>query len=228
MSVPHSFARLAATVAAAVLSAGVWAGSAAADTPDPAAAIARAERAATSVDALTSYDQAVEALRRLGVQPFLWPSVSPNCGATPAVAGAVPGPWPQNVLAVPGLDLAGVKAGQTLFAFVPMGLAPDGPDTSGMQVAWFNTATGRGGMAPMGPLSGLVDILVPPQIPEPARGMAESVVHDFLARMLPAGGVRVVPVDTGSGTVLSLMFGTVRDGAQTCFFLPTVGITTVP
>ena len=42
------------------------------------------------------------------------------------------------------------------------------------------------------------------------------------------GGARVAPVDTGSGTVLAAVFGTVTNGETSCFFLPTVGIVDVP
>ncbi|MCM6773350.1 hypothetical protein NDR87_07690 [Nocardia sp. CDC159] len=236
MAVTLSLVRLAAVVAGAAVLTGAWTGPTAAAEPDPAAAIARADRASVSPDVFADYDDSMQRLQRLGLQPFLWPSISPMCsdfdpdygGIAPAVAGAIPGPWPKHTIAIPGLELSGVKAGQTLFAFVPFGLWPDGPDTSGMQLAWLNVSTGKSGFVPMGPLSDLVRVLVPPEVPASARPLAELIVRNLITRMLPFGGVRVAPVDTGSGTVLAVMFGTVRNGVKTCFFLPTVGIVSVP
>ncbi|WP_280382180.1 hypothetical protein [Nocardia wallacei] len=169
----------------------------------------------------------------MGVQPFLYPSASALChdgttlGLVPALAGALPGPWPKTTVSMPGLDLSAVKKGQTMFAFVPYGLGPDGTDTSGMQVAWLNTSTGRGGFAAMNPLSQVVRAMVPPEVPAEIRPLAEQAVQNFFAAALPAGGVRAVPVNTGSGTVLAAVFGSVRNGNHTCFFLPTVGIVPV-
>ncbi len=167
------------------------------------------------------------------MQPFLYPSASALChdgttlGLVPALAGALPGPWPKTTVSMPGLDLSAVKKGQTMFAFVPYGLGPDGTDTSGMQVAWLNTSTGRGGFAAMNPLSQVVRAMVPPEVPAEIRPLAEQAVQNFFAAALPAGGVRAVPVNTGSGTVLAAVFGSVRNGNHTCFFLPTVGIVPV-
>ncbi|WP_405498099.1 hypothetical protein [Nocardia sp. NBC_00511] len=190
--------------------------------------------AAGPADWFSAYGQTIDGLQALGVQPFLFPSAAPFClngttlGLAPAVAGTVPGPWPRYAVSIPGLDLSAVKAGQAMFAFVPYGLGPDGADTTGMQVAWVNLTTGRGGMAPMGSISQVLNSMIPPQVPTELRPMVERAVHDYFAAALPLGGVRAVPVDTGSGTVLAAMFGTVRNGANTCLFLPTVGVTPVP
>ncbi|MGW4356981.1 hypothetical protein ACWELJ_33360 [Nocardia sp. NPDC004582] len=197
----------------------------------------RSDAAAPSpgpTDWLSAYGKAVEGLQTLGIKPFLYPTAAPFClggttlGLAPAMAGSIPGPWPHYAISIPGLDLSAVKAGQTMFAFVPYGIAPDGADTSGMQVAWFNTSTGRGGLAPMGPLNQVLNAMIPPQVPNELRPMVEQAVHDYFTAALPVGGVRAVPVDTGSGTVLAAMFGTVRNGSTTCFFLPTIGMTPVP
>ncbi|MTE14021.1 hypothetical protein [Nocardia aurantiaca] len=195
--------------------------------------VSRSDTAGPS-DWLSAYDQAINGLRALGIQPFLYPTAAPFClggttlGLAPAVAGAIPGPWPTYVASVPGLDLSAVKAGQTMFAFVPYGIAADGADTSGMQVAWFNLSTGLGGLVPMGPLSEVLNAMIPSQVPAELRPMVEQAVRDYFTAALPTGGVRAVPVTTGSGTVLAAMFGTVRNGATTCFFLPTIGVTPVP
>ncbi|NEW41703.1 hypothetical protein GV793_22685 [Nocardia cyriacigeorgica] len=206
--------------------------------PDPAPAAAvdlpGTVRTATPGDLLGAYQSAVEALRALGVEPFLYPTAAAFChdtnalGLVPAVAGAVPGPWPTMPFTVPGVDLSAVKAGQTMFAFVPYGITEDGTNTTGMQVAWLNISNGRGGSAVMGPMAEVVTGMIPPQIPVELRPTVERIISDFFLAALPAGGVRAVPVDTGSGTVLAAVFGTVQNGDRSCFFLPTVGITEVP
>ncbi|WP_067717400.1 hypothetical protein [Nocardia yamanashiensis] len=198
------------------------------------AAINRANQAAAPSDWFSAYGQTLDGLQALGVEPFLYPTASPFClggtvlGLAPAVAGAIPGPWPRYAVSIPGLDLSAVKAGQTMYAFVPYGLNADGADTSGMQVIWLNLTTGRGGAAPMGSLAQVVSGMIPPQVPSELRPVVEQAVSDFFTSALPRGGVRAVPVDTGSGTVLATMFGVVRNGQSSCFFFPTVGITPVP
>ncbi|WP_234390803.1 hypothetical protein [Nocardia suismassiliense] len=202
----------------------------------PATAADRPAQTGTSTlsDLFGVYNTAVEGLRAAGMQPFLYPTASAYClngtslGLAPAVAAAVPGPWPKTTLAIPGLDLTAVKSGQTMFTFVPYGLGQDGPDTTGMQVAWLNLTSGRGGMASMGPLSSVFGAMIPAEVPAALRPMAERAIQDFFFAALPMGGVRAVPVDTGQGTVLAAVFGTVENGGKSCFFLPTVGITEVP
>ncbi|WP_433663455.1 hypothetical protein ACQPW1_15790 [Nocardia sp. CA-128927] len=180
------------------------------------------------------YNTAIDGLRAFGMQPFLYPTAAAFClngtslGLAPAVAGAVPGPWPKTSITIPGLDLAAVKSGQTMFTFVPYGLGQDGPDTTGMQVAWMNVTSGRGGLASMGPLSTVFRAMIPAEVPAALRPMAERAIQNFFVAALPMGGVRAVPVDTGQGTVLAAVFGTVENGGKSCFFLPTVGITEVP
>lgn len=131
MAVVTSFVRLSAalTVTGALTFAGAV--TAAAAPPDPAAAITAAgQNQAAASDLLGAYQSAVDGLKQLGIQPFLWPSAAAFCqdgstlGLVPALAGAVPGPWPNLAVPVPGLDLSAVKAGQTMFAFVPYGLGP--------------------------------------------------------------------------------------------------------
>ena len=68
---------------------------------------------------------------------------------------------------------------------------------------------------------------VPATVPPELRPVVEGAIVNFLAASVPFGGVRAVPVDTGKGTVLAAVFGTVKNGASTCFFFPTVGITEV-
>ena len=239
MAVLRNLVRVAGAVgvSAALACTGFTAASAA--TPGPSAAAAASavttawHRAIAQTDALTAYQQAIEGLRQFGMDPFLSPSASAFCadgstlGLVPAIAGAVPGPWPKTTVSAPGVDLSAVKAGHTMFAFVPYGLGPDSPDTSGMQVAWFNAGTGRSGVSPMGSVAEVAKSMVPPQVAPAMRPLAQQAIENFLGTALPQGGVRAVPVDTGSGTVLAAVFGSVRNGNRTCLFLPTVGLTRV-
>ncbi|MGY4102128.1 hypothetical protein ACW2Q0_21630 [Nocardia sp. R16R-3T] len=203
---------------------------AAAPLPAPAASAPTAQ--AGPGDLFAAYRAVVEALRTIGVEPFLYPAVAPFCsdtgafGLVPAMAGAVPGPWPTTTVAVPGLDPTAVKAGQVMFTFVPYGLGPDGSNATSMNLAWVNLANGRSGITAMGPISDVVRTMVPAEIPTAIRPLAERAIQDLFAAF-PVGGVRAVPVDTGSGTVLAAVFGTVDNGGKSCFFLPTVGLTSV-
>ncbi|MGC4960278.1 hypothetical protein [Gordonia sp. DT101] len=156
-------------------------------------------------------------LHNLGIQP-LSPSVAPFCtdptadnplGLVTAGAGAVAGPWPlaQEPLAplqqlfgitLPKLNL--VDNGQTAYAFVPSTTA--GGTSGAMQVAWFNTSTLQGGFADLKPISDAP-----------------------ILKALPVlSGVRLAPVETGKGTVLSAVYGTAQNGNRTCYFLPAVGV----
>ncbi|WP_330234059.1 hypothetical protein OHA40_05605 [Nocardia sp. NBC_00508] len=222
-----------ATSSVALALAGPGAALAAPDTPAPAFPDRTTQTVAPG-DLLGVYHSALNALRTLGIEPFLYPAAAALCvdnttlGMAPAVAGSIPGPWPKNTVQIPGLDLSAVKSGQAMFTFVPYGLGPDGPNTAGMHVAWVNLSTGRSGTAGMGPLSEVARGMIPAAVPPELRPAAEQAIQDFLFASLPMGGVRAVPVDTGRGTVLAAVFGTVQNGARSCHFLPTVGIATVP
>ncbi|MGN2640366.1 hypothetical protein ACTD5D_30215 [Nocardia takedensis] len=185
-------------------------------------------------DLLGAYESNLNALKQFGMDPFLYPTAAAFCndsatmGLVPAVAGAVPGPWPKTTVAVPGLDLTAVDAGQTMFTFVPYGISPDKSSASGMRVVWLNLSTGRSGTASLGPIGDVVSAMVPTQVPAELRPAAEKAIRDFFLASVPLGGIRAVPVDTGKGTVLAAVFGSVQNGARSCYFLPTVGVTSVP
>ncbi|WP_433598616.1 hypothetical protein ACQPXH_23225 [Nocardia sp. CA-135953] len=208
---------------------------AAGPAPIPAPGVPAATAPSTQAapgDLFAGYQAVVDALRTVGIDPFLYPAVAPLCSGTgslglvPAVAGAVTGPWPKTTVAIPGLDPTAVKAGQVMFTFVPYGLGPDGTNASGMNVAWVNLANGRSGITAMGSISDVVRTMVPAETPTEMRPLAERAIQDFFA-VFPVGGVRAVPVDTGSGTVLAAVFGTLNNNTTPCFFLPTIGLTTV-
>ncbi|WP_072805541.1 hypothetical protein [Rhodococcoides yunnanense] len=200
----------------------------------------------TDSNPLAALDAANEVLTSLGITPFFYPTASINCAAVPglpldiapAVAGAAGGPWPNVKLPalpapLPQLPaLNAVEKGETMFAFVPAGIVDDSANKSGMQVAWFNVNTLKGGFADMG---GATTTLVESIISNSGltgipADLARQALGNFVAG-LPAAGARLAPVETGSGTVLAAVFGNVTHntpaGEKSCFFFPTVGLVNV-
>ncbi len=214
--------------------------------PDPLAAIESTD-AALPTDILGLIETANEQLSGLGIEPFLWPTAAINCsqvpgtplGLVPAVAGAAPGPTtppigdltiPKSVLNPDGpTDLNAVKKGEVLYGFVPAGIVNDSGDKSGMNVAWFNVDTFKGGFVPMGSLTNAILAPIEAQIaklPEVIQVLANAAVAPLkiAVNALPQAGTRAAVVKTGSGTVLSLVLGSVTHSSGTCYFLPTLGI----
>ncbi len=155
-------------------------------------------------------------LKTLGINP-LTPSVAPLCtnptadnplGVVMAGSGATQGPWPMKSakpvapLNVPTakIDPEIVKDGQTAYAFLP---AKEGGTGGKMQVAWFNATTLRGGFSDVN---------------------AVGADNPLLSLLPGASNIRLAPVDTGKGTVLSAVFGTAQVGNKSCYFLPAVGV----
>ncbi|NIL74253.1 hypothetical protein [Rhodococcus sp. B10] len=199
----------------------------------------------TDSNPLAALDAANEILTKLGITPFFYPTASINCAAVPglpldiapAVAGAAGGPWPNiglpSIPLLPQLPaLNAVEKGETMFAFVPAGIVDDSGDKAGMQVAWFNVNTLKGGFADMGGATNtLVDsILANANLDPITTEIARGALTNFVAG-LPAAGARLAPVETGSGTVLAAVFGNVTHntptGEKSCFFFPTVGLVNV-
>ncbi|WLP90013.1 hypothetical protein [Gordonia sp. NB41Y] len=181
----------------------------------------------TTVSAATAAHPVAETdplalLKLAGIQTFT-PSVAPFCttptddnplGIVTAGAGAVAGPWPlQQDPTTPLNDLLGmiglkpvaplniVDDGETGYAFVPASATTGGK----MQVAWFNVNTFQGGAVDLEPLPG--------------------TENAALTRIFPAlGAIRLAPVKTGNGTILSAVYGTAQNGDRTCYFLPAIGV----
>lgn len=175
-----------------------------------------------ATDVATTLDP-LAALRAAGIQTFT-PSVAPFCaaptadnplGLVTAGAGAVAGPWPlktepttpiNSILQmIPGMTPLQpfnlVKEGETAYAFVPASATTGGK----IQVAWFNTTTLQGGFQDLQPLGG--------------------ADNKLLTTLFPAlGAIRLAPVKTGQGTILSAVYGTAQHGSTTCYFLPAVGV----
>lgn len=197
-----------------------------------------ATNAADPADVIAGIEAANKVLNQLGITPF-----TPTLGActdmtiTPAVGGAVPGPYTPGVgnLALGNLDLNAVQRGELLFGFVPVGVVNDSADKSGMQVAWFNINTMQGSIGdPMGGISDTILDAVQKRIaaalPAGADVAAQALVTGTLKPALnaiPQAGVRGALVDTDAGTVVAGMYGTVKKGDATCYYFPSLGIATV-
>ncbi|MFW0874034.1 hypothetical protein [Rhodococcoides corynebacterioides] len=192
---------------------------------------------------LALVDAANGLLQGFGLTPFFYPTAALNCsalpgvpfGVVPAVAGAAPGPYTPTIPGVgalptlPNVDTSIADPGETLYAFVPApgGIVNDAANKSGMQVAWFNVNTLKGGFADMGGLADVISSEVIDGLPPVIQGPARDLVQRNLAAF-PSAGVRLAPVATGSGTVLAAVFGQVTHDGKTCAFFPTVGLTQVP
>jgi hypothetical protein len=131
-------------------------------------------------------------------QDFMYPSISNGCLADGG-----------NVLA-PALSVAGPakipapgpKAGQTAYVFTAIGTpGPADVQKLPLNVTWVNLTTGK---------SGSVTLKPQPDIN-------------------PAGPTTLTAIaDTGSGSVMSTIFGQVTTKEKQCQFLPTIGSTVVP
>ncbi|GAA4677891.1 hypothetical protein [Gordonia humi] len=195
--------------------------------------------AASVIDGI---EAANKVLNQLGITPFT-PTVGlcTDFSLSLAAGGAVAGPYTPGVgdltVEVPlvgDIDLNAVKKGEVLYGFVPTGLINDSGDKSGMRVAWFNVNTFKGGLGePMGGVTDIILDAVNKRIAESdvlgLAAIAKPVIESTLTpalNLIPNNGVRAGLVDTGSGTVLSAIYGTVKKGDATCFFFPSLGIAT--
>lgn len=186
-----------------------------------------------AADVIDGISAANAVLTALGITPF-----TPTAGVctdftfTPAVGGAVPGPTTPLLgnLNLFGADANLIKKGEVLFGFVPVGVTNDSTDKSGMQVAWFNVNTFKGSLGdPMGGISDVIVDAAKKRIKELTTIDAPEPVVDAIktaVNKIPQAGVRGALVDTGAGTSLAAMYGTVKKGDATCFFFPSLGIVT--
>ena len=96
----------------------------------------------------------------------------------------------------------GPKAGQTAYVFTAIGTPGPAPEQKlPLNVTWVNLTTGKSGTATLKPN---------PDIN-------------------PDGPTTLVAItDTGSGSILSTIFGQVTTSDRQCTFLPTIGSTVVP
>jgi hypothetical protein len=131
-------------------------------------------------------------------QDFMYPSISSNCAAD---GGNVLAP----VLSVAGpakIPAPGPNAGQTAYVFTALGTpGPADVQKLPLNVTWVNLTTGKSGSATLKPQAD-----INPQGPT----------------------TLVATVDTGSGSVMSTIFGQVTTKDKQCQFMPTIGSTVVP
>jgi hypothetical protein len=131
-------------------------------------------------------------------QDFMYPSISNGCLADGGNVLA-------TALSVAGpakIPTPGPKAGQTAYVFTAIGTpGPADVQKLPLNVTWVNLTTGK---------SGSVTLKPQPDIN-------------------PAGPTTLTAIaDTGSGSVMSTIFGQVTTKDKQCQFLPTIGSTVVP
>jgi hypothetical protein len=131
-------------------------------------------------------------------QDFMYPSISNNCGTD---GGNVLAP----VLSVAGpakIPTPGPNAGQTAYVFTAVGTpGPADVQKLPLNVTWVNLTTGKSGSATLKPQPD-----INPQGPT----------------------TLTATVDTGSGSIMSTIFGQVTTKDKQCQFMPTIGSTVVP
>jgi hypothetical protein len=131
-------------------------------------------------------------------QDFIYPSISNNCGTD---GGTVMAP----VLSVAGpakIPAPGPSAGQTAYVFTAVGTpGPADVQKLPLNVTWVNLTTGKSGSATLKPQPD-----INPQGPT----------------------TLTATVDTGSGSIMSTIFGQVTTKDKQCQFMPTIGSTVVP
>ncbi len=131
-------------------------------------------------------------------QDFMYPSISNGCAADGGNVLA-------TALSVAGpakIPTPGPKAGQTAYVFTAIGTpGPADVQKLPLNVTWVNLTTGK---------SGSVTLRTQPDIN-------------------PAGPTTLTAIaDTGSGSVMSTIFGQVTTKDKQCQFMPTIGSTVVP
>jgi hypothetical protein len=131
-------------------------------------------------------------------QDFMYPSIGTNCLADGSSAIA-------TALSVAGpakIPLPGPGPGQTAYVFTAVGTpGPAEVQRLPLNVTWVNLTTGKSGTATLKPRSDIN-----------ADGPTTLTAI----------------VDTGSGSVMSTIFGQVTTKEKQCQFMPTIGSTVVP
>jgi hypothetical protein len=131
-------------------------------------------------------------------QDFMYPSIGSNCLADGSSALAA-------ALSVAGpatIPVPGPQAGQTAYVFTAVGTpGPAEVQKLPLNVTWVNLTTGKSGTVTLKPRTD-----INPDGPTTLTGIA----------------------DTGSGSIMSTIFGQVTTKEKQCQFLPTIGSTVVP
>ncbi|BBY25006.1 Rv1157c family protein [Mycobacterium stomatepiae] len=173
---------------------------AAAPAPAPGAAPAATPAAAPAAGGAPAPDAAAPGFGPGApiTQDFMYPSIGSNCLADGSNALAA-------ALSVAGpatIPLPGPKAGQTAYVFTAVGTpGPAEVQKLPLNVTWVNLTTGKSGTVTLQPRTD-----INPDGPTTLTGIA----------------------DTGSGSIMSTIFGQVTTKEKQCQFLPTIGSTVVP
>lgn len=171
--------------------------------PAPADAVPVAPEMAEAAAAATAPDAAPAANPGFGpdappTQDFMYPSIGQNCLADGGNVIA-------TALSVAGpatIPTPGPKPGQTAYVFTAIGTpGPAETQKLPLNVTWVNLTTGKSGSATLQPRSDI-----------------NSEGPTTLTAI----------VDTGSGSIMSTIFGQVSTKDHQCNFLPTIGSTVVP
>jgi hypothetical protein len=131
-------------------------------------------------------------------QDFMYPSIGTNCLADGSSSIA-------TALSVAGpakIPAPGPGPGQTAYVFTAVGTpGPADVQKLPLNVTWVNLTTGKSGTAALKPRSDI----------NPSGPTTLSVI-----------------ADTGSGSIMSTIFGQVTTTERQCQFMPTIGSTVVP
>jgi hypothetical protein len=166
--------------------------------PAPAAALAPAPNPAPAPGAAPAAAAPGYGPNAPITQDFMYPSIGSNCLADGSSAIAA-------ALSVAGpatIPLPGPQAGQTAYVFTAVGTpGPAEVQKLPLNVTWVNLTTGKSGTVTLKPRTD-----INPDGPTTLTGIA----------------------DTGSGSIMSTIFGQVTTKEKQCQFLPTIGSTVVP
>ncbi|MDH6197623.1 hypothetical protein M2272_004278 [Mycobacterium frederiksbergense] len=176
-----------------------------APAPDSAPAPAPAPAPGVVPAAATTPGPAPEAVPAPGFGPdtptkqdFMYPSISNGCLKDGGNVLA-------TAISVAGpatIPLPGPKPGQTAYVFTAIGTpGPAAEQKLPLNVTWVNLTTGKSGSATLTPRSD-----INPEGPTTLTAIA----------------------DTGSGSIMSTIFGQVTTTDNQCQFMPTIGSTVVP
>jgi hypothetical protein len=166
--------------------------------PAPAAALAPAPNPAPAPGAAPAAAAPGYGPNAPITQDFMYPSIGSNCLADGSSAIAA-------ALSVAGpatIPLPGPQSGQTAYVFTAVGTpGPAEVQKLPLNVTWVNLTTGKSGTVTLKPRTD-----INPDGPTTLTGIA----------------------DTGSGSIMSTIFGQVTTKEKQCQFLPTIGSTVVP
>jgi hypothetical protein len=171
--------------------------------PAPEAAVAPAPDAVPAAATVPGPDGAPAPAPNFGpdaptTQDFMYPSIGNGCASDGGNVLAAA----ISVAGPASIPKPGPVAGQTAYVFTAMGTpGPAAVQKLPLNVTWVNLTTGKSGTTTLKPQ----------------------------ADINPAGPTTLTAIaDTGSGSIMSTIFGQVTTTEKQCQFMPTIGSTVVP